>query len=104
MGLDAPTTTWSTSPLNAPSRRGKEHGGRRAPRRVLLDDRHISLADFRFVYPLVQSVSLLPHLLQRDLATLTAQVNLDTAEPVTRVLDDEHRLRADGHSTPPPTR
>jgi len=30
--------------------------------------------------PLVQPVSLLPHLLQRDLATLTAQVNLDAAD------------------------
>src|SRR5688572_8357951 len=94
----------STSLAAASSRRGKEHGGRRAPRRVLIDDRHLSLGEFRFVYPLMQSVSLLPHLLERDLATLTAQVNLDAAEPVTRVLDDEHRLRAGGHSMSQPTR
>jgi hypothetical protein len=99
-----PKQRGSTSPVTAPARRGKEHGGRRASRRVLTDDRPVSLGEFRVVYPLVQPVSLLPHLLQRDLATLTAQVNLDAAEPVTRVLDDEHHLRAGGHSISPLTR
>ena len=53
------------------------------------------------MYPLVQPVSVLPHLLQRELAAFTAQVNLDAAEPVTWVLDDEHRLRAGGHRGSP---
>jgi hypothetical protein len=94
----------STSPATIPSRCGKEHGGRRAPRRFLIYNRRVNLGQFRFVYPSVQSVGLLPQLPQRDLATLTAEVNLDATEPVTRVLDDEHRLRAGGHSMSPPTR
>jgi hypothetical protein len=80
---------------------GTEHGGRRAPRRFLIDDRHIGLGEFRFVYPPVHPVSLIPHLLQRDVAALTHRPHLDAAKPVTRVFDDEHRLRADGHRASP---
>lgn len=49
------------------------------PGRFLIDGRHVSLGEFRLMDLLVQSVSLVPHLLQRDLATLTAEVDLDAA-------------------------
>jgi hypothetical protein len=100
----APKAAWSPSPVTAAPWCGQEHGGRGTPRRFLIDDRYVSLGELRLMDPLVQPVSLLPHLLQRDLATLTAQVNLDAAEPVTRVFDDEHRLRAGGHCMSLPTR
>jgi hypothetical protein len=76
-----------------------ETPGRRTPRLFLSDARRLPLSEIRLVDAAVQTVSLLPHVLQRQLATFTAQVNFDAAKPVTRVLNDEHRLRAGGHGT-----
>jgi hypothetical protein len=45
----------------------------------------------------VQPLRLLPHLPQREVVPLTDQFHLDPAEPVTRVFDDERRLRAGRH-------
>lgn len=87
----------SPSAVHAPSGCGTEHGRRRASRRLLSDGRWLGLGEFRLVYAPVLTVGLLPQLLQRDVAAFTAQLHLDAAEPVTRVFDDERRLRADGH-------
>lgn len=61
----------SPSPVTAAARCGQEHGSGGTPRRFWAG-LWVGLLGFRLVFAFMRYVSLLPHLLQRELAALTA--------------------------------